>query len=117
MFSGDSNDNQSNHRRPWWRIFGFILMLPIGIIIALVLIFAINGNSGNPPGHLLLILLAIFLVLFIVRMIFWSSRRRHWRQQLEKNRPIRILRERYARGEITKEQFDQMLQDIRRSRL
>ncbi len=87
-------------------------MLPIGIIAAIVLIFLYGG--GRYPGGLFFALLAILLVLFVVRVAFRLSRRRHWRQQREQNRPVRILRERYARGEITKEQFDQMMRDLRR---
>jgi uncharacterized membrane protein len=33
-----------------------------------------------------------------------------------RNDPLMIIQERYARGEITKEQFDQMAQDLQRRR-
>jgi putative membrane protein len=90
-------------------------MLPIGLIVALVLlyVFCIGFRVGHFPGELLLILVVVFLGLFVVRMLFWRSRRKYWRQQRRGNEAIRILRERYARGEITKEQFDQMLRDLR----
>jgi uncharacterized membrane protein len=91
-------------------------MLPIGLIIALVLLYVyFIGFSGRHfPGEFLIILLVIFLGLFVIRMLYWRSRRRYWREKWKGNEAIRILRERYARGEITKEQFDQTLHDLRR---
>lgn len=95
---------------------GTLLMLPIGLIIMLVLLlyfFAFRGQ-GYFPGEFLLIFVVIFLGLFVIRSLYWNSRRKYWRKRFKANEPIRILRQRYARGEITKEQFDQMLHDLKR---
>ncbi len=58
------------------------------------------------------ILLWILLIFAVMRWIFWpwgwASRRRLWRG----DEAIYILKERYARGEITKEQFEQMMHDL-----
>ncbi len=55
----------------------------------------------------------IFIAFWFVRWIFWPWRwhypRRYWRYGDE---AYYILRERYARGEITKEQFEQMMRDL-----
>ena len=56
----------------------------------------------------------LFIVLFIVsRLVLWpmgwGGRRRYWCGYGDANE---ILRQRYARGEITKEQFDQMKRDL-----
>jgi uncharacterized membrane protein len=90
-------------------------MLPIGLIIALILLYVyfIGIRGRHFPGEFLVILLVIFLGLFVIRMLYWRSRRRYWREKWKGNEAIRILRERYARGEITKEQFDQTLHDLR----
>jgi len=63
----------------WYRFVGILLMLPIGIIVAFVLVyfFGFNRGSGYFPGEFLLILLVIFLAVFVVRMLFWRSRRRY----------------------------------------
>jgi putative membrane protein len=88
-------------------------MLPIGIIIALLLLlYFLVFRVGYFPGELLLIFLVIFLVLFVIRTLYWRSRRKYWREQLRRNDPVRIVRQRYARGEITKEEYDQMLRDL-----
>jgi len=68
----------------WFRAVGIFLMLPIGIIVALVLFyFFVYEGGGYFPGELLVIFLVVVLVLFVARILFWSSRRRYWRQQLE----------------------------------
>jgi len=107
--------SQSGSGSPRSSVIGALLMLPIGLMVALVLLYVYFLGFGGRhfPGELLVILLVIFLGLFVVRMLFWRSRRKHWRQQRRGNEAIRILRERYARGEITKEQFDQTLHDLR----
>lgn len=104
---------RSGRGAPWTHVVGTLLMLPIGVIIALVLIYFVAYSGGYFPGELLIILVAVFLGVFVARLLFWRSRRRYWRERWRANQPIRILRERYARGEITKEQFDQMLRDLK----
>jgi uncharacterized membrane protein len=94
-------------------VIGTLLMLPIGLIVALILLYFIGFGGRYFPGEFLVILVVIFLGLFVVRMLFWRSRREHWRGQHRGNEAIRILRARYARGEITQEQFDQTLHDLR----
>jgi uncharacterized membrane protein len=45
-------------------------------------------------------------------MLFWPrpwGAGRRWRYMQD---PVYILKQRYARGEITKEQFDQMMKDL-----
>jgi putative membrane protein len=55
----------------------------------------------------------IFIIFWAIRWLFWPWRwgygRRYWRYGDES---YYILRERYAKGEITKEQFDQMMRDL-----
>lgn len=100
-----------------------ILALLAALIVGGVLIFAIGFVFGFFPlavartffffpFGLLIFLLIVFL---IVRIAFggwwgWGWRRNRgyygWTDSKE------ILRQRYARGEISKEQFDQMMRDI-----
>jgi putative membrane protein len=88
-------------------------MLPIGLIIAfVVLLYFLANGRGYFPGELLLIFVVIFLGLFVIRRMYWRSRRKYWRERFRGNEPVRILRQRYARGEITKEQYEDMLRDL-----
>jgi len=94
-------------------MIGTLLMLPIGLIIVVLLLFYLLAfRRGYFPGELLLIFVVIFLGLFVVRSLYWRSRRKYWRERFKKNEPGRIIRQRYARREITKDQFDQMLRDL-----
>ena len=65
----------------WLRYAGIILMLPIGLIVVVLLyFFVIQTGAGYYPGEFLIVLLGIMLILFALRMLFWRSRRRYWRQ-------------------------------------
>jgi uncharacterized membrane protein len=76
-------------------------------LIAVFVLILLFGGKGSFGGWWWVIIIAIFLVLFLVRISFRRSRRMYWMQQHQgHDGPMRILRERYARGEITKEQFD-----------
>jgi hypothetical protein len=83
---GSSGADGWNRAGPpsWYRFVGIFLMLPIGIILALVLFYFVAFRGGYFPEEFLIILLVIFLVLFVVRMLFWSSRRKYWREQWER---------------------------------
>jgi len=58
-----------------------------------------------------------FFVFFIARLIFWPFawgwRRNYWYRHDD---AYYILRQRYARGEITKDQYDRMMQDLEQHR-
>jgi uncharacterized membrane protein len=115
MVENNTTESQPGNGRRWWRVFGILLILPIGIIIAPGIIFFAGGREGL-PGWVLVLLLILLIGLFIVRISLRRTRRRYWMEQRKRNAPIWALRERYARGEITKEQFDQMMSDLERRR-
>jgi putative membrane protein len=64
-------------------------------------------------GGILSIIFWIFLILLLVRFLRGGRwhRSRMWRDWHESS-AIEILKERYAKGEITKEQFEQMKKDV-----
>ena len=70
---------------------------------------------GFPLGIFGAIFLFV-LVMLVLRLVFWGSYSGYRRGYLRESRAEEILRERYARGEITKEQFDQMMRDVQRDR-
>lgn len=79
--------------------FPMLFMFPIGIIILIVIAYVIyrgfwwgRGCCGGHYGH--------------------YGHRDHCGSDEERETAMEILRRRYARGEITKEQFEQMKKDL-----
>ncbi len=73
--------SSGNRQRPptWPRYAGILLMLPIGLIVAVLLyFFFISTGSGYFLGELLIILLVVMLIVFAARIMLWRSRRRFW---------------------------------------
>jgi putative membrane protein len=78
------------------------------------------GGGWMFGGWLLGFLFVCFLVMMVFRFFFggswnhrmgWGMHRMGGAMDAEE-----IIRQRYARGEITKEQYDQMLRDLRYGR-
>lgn len=98
------------------RTMGWLLALPLGFIIAFLILLFLVMSGHYFFGEFLVIFIAVFAVLFLVRYQYRQSRRNYWRARMQANAPARILRERYARGEISREQFLQMMKDLRDGR-
>jgi hypothetical protein len=64
----------------WSRYIGVLLMLPIGLIISLA-IFYLLAFSGVRffPGGFLIILTIVMVVVSVIRILYWRSKRRYWR--------------------------------------
>ena len=109
-----------------------MLAILIVIIVGFALSFAffIAGPMPGMPGMrgfyyrpfffpfgLLFGIFLLFIIFGVLRWVFmpwgwgWGYRRRYWRYR---DQSYYILRERYARGEITKEQYQQMMQDLQK---
>lgn len=100
-----------------------VLGLIIVIGAATVTSLAFRGQGGF---HLLLFpfwviggVFLVFAVLWVAKLLFfwpwrgWSYRTRYYYHH-QGDGAKNILRERYARGEITKEQFEQIMQDLQK---
>ena len=101
--------------------WGILAILAI-IAIVTTLSFVLFGPRPIPSGYYyypffpfggFFAIFWIFAIFWVVRWIFFPWRgkgyRHYWRYGDES---YYILRQRYARGEITKEQFDQMMRDL-----
>jgi putative membrane protein len=107
-----------------WLAIGIALVTVA--VIGVVLLFYVNGYFGPTPygphpflgfwGGFFLLFILLWITFFIVRVAFWSSRgargyrRGHWGP----DPAVMVARQRYARGEITREQFDQIMTDLGR---
>jgi len=68
-------------------------------------------------GGLIGLILNIAIIVGIVWLVVWAVRRftsgsAHWNQSSGGQAPRDILQVRYARGEITREQYQEMLKDL-----
>jgi putative membrane protein len=133
--NNDSQDNTSpmrgfghaRHRRALmgWVIGGLVILLLAGLLLVPFLYgFPARPYAFYPffffPFGFLIFFFAIF---FVVRALFWGLgwgwgwrggySRGYWRGQGYYGSATEILRMRYAKGEITKDQFDQMMRDLK----
>lgn len=67
----------------WMRYGGILLMLPVGIIVLgfLIFYFYVYNGAGYYPGEIIIILLVVLLVMFVIRLLFWRSRRKYWQER------------------------------------
>jgi uncharacterized membrane protein len=93
-------------------------------VVVLTLVQYGQATPGNRAGGLFAygpfpILLVVLLVLFTLRIVFWS---RMWgyrggpRRSPGWDPAVVTARQRYARGEISREQYDQLMTDLSRRR-
>jgi uncharacterized membrane protein len=133
-----NNDSQNNtppmhgyghtrHRRGilGWVIGGLVILLLAGLFVVPFL----YGLPGRPyayysfPFFFPFGFLIFFVIFFVVRALFWGFgwgwgwrggySRGYWRGHSYYGDATEILRQRYAKGEINKDQFDQMMRDIK----
>ena len=102
-----------------WFILAVVILAIVWIALpAFFFVLRPTSSSFYPfyrpfffPFGLLFGIFLIFIFFGVLRWIFWPwrYRRRYWGYRDES---YYILRQRYARGEITKEQFQQMMRDL-----
>lgn len=128
----EPSESASRENPPWYRELA-ALLATLGVVIVIGVVDLLV--QGQKPTYraalaswiwvfdLILTILAIVIVISVVRLIFRGVRgtshreyreRRHRRRGLERaisdrDPAVELARERFARGEISREQLDQMM--------
>src|SRR5438094_9045971 len=106
-----------------WGIAAFLFLIGVAIVIGLIVRAIVGPSAGFgyfpffffPFGFFIF----VFFLFFLFRGLFWGWGGWGWRGYPMYGRSgyhdgaAEILRRRYASGELTKDQFDRMLRDIR----
>jgi putative membrane protein len=110
----------------FWLLLGVGIAMIAALIIVAILLFSGAFAFGPRPyygywGGWFLLIIFLWIGFFLIRMAFWSSRasRREYYRQQHRGGPgrdpaVMMARQRYARGEITREQFEQIMTDLGR---
>jgi putative membrane protein len=119
------NDQEWRRARGFiaWGIFGLIILVAASIIASLLFFGTRSPGTFYPfffPFHFGWLggIFIILLVFLIARWVFLPSRNGNLLGSYSRphdDSAYTILKERYARGEITKEQLQQMMLDLKRS--
>src|SRR2546428_12583680 len=127
MASMQADRDFVRHRRfIGWGIAAFLFLIGVAIVIGLIVRAIVGPGAGFgyfpffffPFGFFIF----IFFLFFAFRVFFrpwgwggwgWGGYPMYGR---DRDGAAEILRRRYASGEITKDQFDQMMRDIQQSR-
>lgn len=110
------NNQEWGHARKLisWGIVGLILLVGVSIVVSVILFVHHSNDTAYPyfPFHFAWFggIFLIFVIFWMVRWLFWPWRSPYWHRH---DNAASILRERYAKGEITKEQFEQMMQHLK----
>ena len=120
-----------NERR--WHVghairLGFLAVF--GVFVAAMIYFMFVVYPNSPAGTLpmypfwgfgwIWVFFGFFLLFGLLRFAFWGPRwgwggyYRHYGTYGRENEAYHILRERYAHGEITKDQYEAMMRDLYR---
>jgi putative membrane protein len=113
------SDQESNRIRQilGWGMVGLIAVIGVSIVLSLYFVPRPPGAFYHPffPFHFGWLggIFLIFIVIWVARWLFWSRRGYYSYQHRQRDDSASIVRERYAKGEITKEQFEQIMRDLR----
>jgi uncharacterized membrane protein len=116
-------------RRIHWLpiVIGAVFVAVATLILLILLYPALFGIAPStspyrigPFGGVFVLFFILIVVFFIVRVAFWSTRTSRYGRRYDRdrsggygpNRPAMVARMRYARGEISREQYDQIMKDL-----
>jgi len=74
-----------------------------------------GGYGMMPFGWIFMVLwwvIVIAVIVWVIRAIFGRGRRNYWQEWHGEKGPLEILKERYAKGEIDKSEYDEKKKDL-----
>ena len=76
--------------------------------------FGSSSGTWGIVGGIISLLFFLLIIIGTILLIVWAVRQfsHQPHQMTQASKSIEVLRERYAKGEITKEQFEQMKKDL-----
>jgi len=123
MPDGMSDQESSRIRRiAGWGIVGLVAVVGISITLSFYFAPRPGGAFYYPffPVHFGWLggIFLIFIVFWVARWFLWPWRRWDYRTYSRNagDEAHNIVRARYAKGEITKEQYESMMRDLERKR-
>ncbi|MGA9840092.1 MAG: hypothetical protein WBF81_08645 [Thermoplasmata archaeon] len=127
MYGGNYTGNGpqgGRHSTRRWLAIGVGLAIIVVLVVLLLLFWTgtIGVRSGSPRpyfgywGGFFLIFILIWVSFLVIRIAFWSARVRGggYGRGPRRDPAVMVARQRYARGEITREQYDQIMTDLGR---
>ncbi|MCI4360731.1 MAG: hypothetical protein L3J91_03435 [Thermoplasmata archaeon] len=118
-------------RARWWIIGVAIAFVAVAAVVLVLFLLSSAPSPGHPAypyrvgyfGGFFFLFFLLIVAFFIVRVVLWSTRasRSYGRYGggappgYGPDRPAMVARLRYARGEITREQYDQIMDGLGRS--
>ena len=125
------NPPYGNGRRQTRHWIGIGFLVIFAVLVASMIYFMFTYGSSIMPGTAtstpyywfpfgwIWVFFVFFLIFGLLRFAIWGPRwwwggygYRHSGSYGRQNEAFHILRERYARGEITKEQYESMMRDL-----
>jgi len=118
------SSNRARRGMMGWIFGALVLLLLVGVFVVPFFYGSVAGPNGYYPRPYFFFpfgfLIFFFVIFFVSRGLFggwgWGWRggysRGYWRHGGYWGDAEEILKLRYAKGEITKEQFDQMMRDL-----
>lgn len=121
-------DRPRPRRIRWLPIAIGLAFVAVATLLLLILLYPASFGLASSSyrfgvfGGVFFFFFILIILFFIVRVLFWSTRTSRYGRRYGSdsageygpNRPAMVARMRYARGEITREQYDQIMQDLAR---
>lgn len=71
-----------------------------------------GGSGWMGLGWIFMVLVWVLIILGVVALVRWLWMGSSGRREAQRKTPLEILRERYARGEIEREEYEQKHRDL-----